>query len=270
MLKKVRRLEIQPKVIGHEVNYYFRECHNHNFYEFMIIAKGKSVHHVNDDVQILSEGDLIFVRPDDVHYIMPYTDTSDKYEFYNIHVSVEDMQREYASCTGIQEVIEGGVLPPIVRLSTWENGFFLNKFKCLNRMTFGEKRDYLYYSLLKDVCNQMLNNRQEQQITLPDWLKVILENMDVKNPSTLMYENIIKDANVSKSYLWKTFKRYLDSTPTDYINNLKLEYAYELIVTTNMSLLDISMTTGFNNYNHFHRLFTKKYSVTPNKVRERG
>lgn len=72
----VRKLEIMPKIVGHDINYYYRACHDHNFYEFMVIVKGKSIHYVNDDVQILSTGNLVFVRPSDLRYLMPYSDVS--------------------------------------------------------------------------------------------------------------------------------------------------------------------------------------------------
>lgn len=269
-MEKVRSLVIQPKVVGHDINIFFRDCHDHNFYEFTMVIAGKSIHHVNDEVQILSEGNLVFVRPADLHYFMPYSDNADKYEFFNIHVSTEDMRKEYEACEGLFDVVENGKVPPAIKLSGTDEAFLINKLRMMNDMIFGKKRDYLYYSLLKDVCFLFVNNKKEGVVKAPDWFKQLLEELDTKELSDFNYEKMLKKANVSQSYLWKTFKKYLDTTPTDYINNMKLEYAYDLIISTHMPLLDVCMVAGFNNYSYFHRLFLEKYKLTPNRVRERA
>ncbi|MBC7959093.1 MAG: AraC family ligand binding domain-containing protein, partial [Vallitaleaceae bacterium] len=48
--------------------------HSHDFYEFFLVTKGKMRHHVNEKEQILSEGALVFVRPEDAHYYSAFQD----------------------------------------------------------------------------------------------------------------------------------------------------------------------------------------------------
>ncbi|MBC7959594.1 MAG: AraC family ligand binding domain-containing protein [Vallitaleaceae bacterium] len=42
--------------------------HSHNFCWFFLVTKGIMRHNVNEKVQILGEGALVFVRPEDAHY----------------------------------------------------------------------------------------------------------------------------------------------------------------------------------------------------------
>ena len=46
---------------------YATPLHNHVFYEFFLITSGKCLHFVNGQTQRLSEGALVFIRPEDTH-----------------------------------------------------------------------------------------------------------------------------------------------------------------------------------------------------------
>ena len=88
--------------------------------------------------------------------------------------------------------------------------------------------------------------------------------------ASLDYEELVKMANVDKSYLWKVFKKYLDISPTEYINILRLERACELILDGNMSLTKIAYEVGYNNYSYFARQFKKRYGFSPTEMVQNG
>lgn len=281
-MSNVKKLFLQPKVIGYDVGYFYRNCHTHNYYEFTVIIRGKTVHYVNDDMQILFAGNLVFIRPEDIHYYVPYGENSEKFEFFNIPLAVEDLQQEYEQCPKLKMIIEDRKLPLVIELSAADETFLLKKIQMLYVMqrewdecpgsktvAAENKRNYLYCSLLKDVCSLIINDIRSTDVKPPEWLKEVLENIVAEELITLDYAKLLEKANVSKSYLWKTFKKYLGITPTEYINNMKLEYAYDLIISTEKPLLDVCMSSGFNNYSYFHRLFLKKYKISPNKIREK-
>ena len=41
--------------------------HTHTFYEMFVVAEGNAFHLINNTVQVLKKGDLVFLRPEDVH-----------------------------------------------------------------------------------------------------------------------------------------------------------------------------------------------------------
>lgn len=41
--------------------------HTHDFYEIVFIGRGKGTHCINGRQQILSDGSMVFIRPEDVH-----------------------------------------------------------------------------------------------------------------------------------------------------------------------------------------------------------
>ena len=57
-------------------------------------------------------------------------------------------------------------------------------------------------------------------------------------------------------------------TPVTYINKLRLSKAKTLLANTNLSIEQISLKCGFNEYSYFTRLFKKQFGQTPTNYRE--
>lgn len=269
-MQVVRTIRIQSHLVGHDVNFYCRDCHDHDCYEFILVISGRAVHHINDEIQILSPGTLLFVRPADAHYFMPYSENSERYEFYNIRVGCEELEREYAQCHALRERIESHHLPPNVKISRVQIASLQQKITRMKEMEFGSEREYLYGSILKDVCYLMLDSTDVDTERMPMWQQQLLRKIEPENLAELDYQHLLELSGVSASYLSKSFQKYLHMSPTEYINSLKLEYAYELITTTEYSMLDISMRSGFNSYSYFFRLFSQKYKINPNSITRYG
>jgi len=80
----------------------------------------------------------------------------------------------------------------------------------------------------------------------------------------LSVEKICKMFNVSKSTLWHLLKKKLGLSLNEYITNLRISRAMELLIQ-NTSLTDTMYACGFNSYAHFIRTFTKITGVSPYK-----
>jgi AraC-like DNA-binding protein len=74
--------------------------------------------------------------------------------------------------------------------------------------------------------------------------------------------------DLSESYLSALIKSALGLTFSDYLHNLRLMYACTLLVSTDMSVTDISYASGFQSYRNFVRFFRKHYGVNPMQFRK--
>ena len=259
-----------PYILGYDIDYFFRSCHDHDFYEILFVIRGNAVHCVNDGVQILKAGDVVFIRPGDKHFLSPYGGASDKYEFFNLHVSENHMKTQLSYSKELQNVIDTPKLSLIVNLKTNDVAYLTQKLKKLNSMIFGEERTYLYYSILKDLLwHAIAYDKSGEKVRMPEWVENYI--MEISKPDVFVrgYAEISARANVSDSYLWKVFKKYFDMTPTEYINSLRLEYAYENILSGRYSLGAVAAMSGFNSYSYFYRKFVDKYGISPRKIIEK-
>lgn len=80
-------------------------------------------------------------------------------------------------------------------------------------------------------------------------------------------EELAQIANISKSQLAKLFQTELEISPAQYIRNLRLEKACELLETTFLRIKEIMFAVGINDQSHFVRDFKKIYDSTPTEYR---
>ena len=86
----------------------------------------------------------------------------------------------------------------------------------------------------------------------------------------LSVKYLAKLVNQHPDYLSRLFLQLTGERPLSYIHTKRIERAQYLIVTTNMTLAEISEATGFGNVPHFSKIFKKITNVTPAKYRERN
>lgn len=79
---------------------------------------------------------------------------------------------------------------------------------------------------------------------------------------------IIDEFHISKERVGAAFSQgsKYDSM-TQFVNDLRLEYASKLLVTTDLSISDIMTKAGFSNASVFSRYFSRKYQITPTQYR---
>ena len=91
----------------------------------------------------------------------------------------------------------------------------------------------------------------------------ILNYIELHIRDKMSLESISKNINLSKEYTATIFKKETGKTLVNYINERKMMLAKELIISNEMSLVDVSNHLGYDNYNYFSRLFKKHFDVTP-------
>ena len=73
--------------------------------------------------------------------------------------------------------------------------------------------------------------------------------------------------NLNQFYLQKQFKRYTGQSPTEYVIYLRLKHAKELMLTSQLSISEISYAVGIENTSHFTRQFKAQEGMTPQEFR---
>lgn len=70
-------------------------------------------------------------------------------------------------------------------------------------------------------------------------------------------------ANLSLPTFKREFKRVFDTTPAHWLMQKRLTYARLLLKTTEMSVGDIVLKSGFESGSHFSRVFKQQYGAPP-------
>ena len=90
--------------------------------------------------------------------------------------------------------------------------------------------------------------------------------MNIETPCSL--EKLANDlVGISPRHLERLFKRYLNTTPAKYYTDLRLRRARNLLLQTNMSVMEVSVACGFISSSHFSKAYRNLFGYPP--VRER-
>ena len=87
------------------------------------------------------------------------------------------------------------------------------------------------------------------------------ENLAAGLPFMLEY------SGKSQEYLCRSFQKYLSESPAGYLTRKRLDFAANLLIHSDMSLLDIAFETGYQNSSTFYHNFTKRFGLSPGKYR---
>ena len=84
-----------------------------------------------------------------------------------------------------------------------------------------------------------------------------------------MVEQIAAGFYVDSSYLRRAFKKEFNMTITDFLTQVRMEKAKELLAQ-NYKLSDISEMVGFNDSSYFSKVFKKYFGKSPSEYHEMG
>ncbi len=126
-----------------------------------------------------------------------------------------------------------------------------------------EQCNILFHSLIMQFL------RQNQSTTsIPSTLALFIKSLNNPQLSASDIKELQSQLPYSYSNLTRLFKKYTHQTITQYVNNIKLQHAKELLLTTNMTTLMITNALGFESLSHFNHLFKKHFNVTPTQYRK--
>ena len=83
----------------------------------------------------------------------------------------------------------------------------------------------------------------------------------------LSLQALANESGYSRVHFVRMFKAATGYSPHNYLLNLKLERARELLKNPSMSLIDIALDCGFSSHSHMSRFFHKIVGVTPTAYR---
>ena len=247
---------------------YFR-LHCHNYYELFLVVKGEVCHIVNGKEQQLKEGQLLFIRDFDVH---DYVRGNDNYfEFLNLAFSRETFSSmtEFLGEGFPADSLLAAPYPPLVTLSPSDKEKLSYSLIELHRNSDKAQIRMNARALLISIFTGYFHRYTEGTTHIPTWLAVTYEKMKEPGNFILGASRMYELSGRSREHLTRCMQQYYHTTPTALVTDLRLEYAANLLLISNLKATDICYECGFENLSWFYKVFAAKYQVTPAEYRRR-
>lgn len=130
----------------------------------------------------------------------------------------------------------------------------------------GEREIWLRNTLrrVREACDSQRRDRQKGAIQRAR--EFMGDNFT--NPE-LMLKTVADYVGFSEKYFSTRFAKECGSTFINYLNDLRLKRAQELLVQTDMKIYEISEAVGYSSIEHFNHMFKKKLCISPKDYRKR-
>jgi transcriptional regulator GlxA family with amidase domain len=125
------------------------------------------------------------------------------------------------------------------------------------------------------IYNTMRTEHDEPRLSIPTRIGVrhpklskVIQMMEKNIEEPISPSILATDVGMSTRQLERLFRRYLDRSPKRYYMELRLQKARNLLMQTDMSVINVALACGFSSPSHFSKCYRTQYETTP--YRERG
>ena len=73
---------------------------------------------------------------------------------------------------------------------------------------------------------------------------------------------------ISEATLRRYFYEYVKMSPHQYIHKVRMKHAKIMLATSQTSIIDIALSTGYPTISSFNRQFLKQYKISPSTYRK--
>jgi len=127
----------------------------------------------------------------------------------------------------------------------------------------------------QQIYTAIRTDRDTQRLSVPTRIGVrhpklgqVIQSMEGHIEEPVSPSRLAADVGLSTRQLERLFRRYLNRSPKRYYMELRLQKARNLLMQTDMSVINVALACGFTSPSHFSKCYRAHYETTP--YRERG
>lgn len=225
------------------------------------VSSGKGTYTVHGITYELEAGDAFLVRPNtEISY---RADNKEPWTYYWVGFAGADAGTilDATDFSGKADVIRGISYGDQVKMHLIRiNDSFGNSFAHTVHMT-GEL--YLLLTVLVEnaaAAAPVIIDEAEQ-------IRIALDYIDSRYSYPISVENIASYVGVSRSTLFRQFRKYLGISPKEYLDSYRIRRAEYLLRHTDLTIGSISVSVGYDNGLYFSKVFKKATGYTPSTYR---
>ena len=256
-------------------------AHMHDKIEILYCLEGAMRVFLNGEENPISSGDMVIINSNEIHQIIGDTDGLNRYLVFKIEPEMLSTSSQavfemkyflpFTVSTAAypqiirKQVLDATELPEIFRLVDEENrekayGYELAIHGCACRIFLWILR--YWHSLGMEISDTVIPSNHIN--VLKSAFAYVDEHYaeDISASSTAAY------CNVSYSYFSRMFKKNMGRSFTEYLNQYRVTKAEGLLTSTDKSITEIALETGFSDAGYFIKVFKKQKGLSPRKFKK--
>lgn len=241
-----------------------KHCHIHDFPELFWVQHGQAHHLINGHRETLSEGDTVFIRPDDCHALRGRGD-----ETHLVSVAFcPDMIKTLAARHRLKGQLfwSTGPLPVKFRRDARQLAVLSRRALTLEA---GARTALSAEAFLLPLISELFSSKPQLPKGAPGWLIDACHAAQTPDIYRKGAAGLVRASGKSHAHVSRSFQKYIGQTPSNYINRIRMDHAAISLAGMSDDLTDIALECGIANLSHFHRLFREHHGMTPAQYRRK-
>lgn len=252
--------------------------HWHSELELIVIKKGRGIVSADLEKRHVTSGDIILIRPGQLHSIEQ--DGPHSMEYENIIWKPELLisgESDLCAVSYIIPLIKGEI--PSDTFLTPDLPYYRDASEYIRQIDLlCGTRPEGYQLAVKGILFQffflLISNRQKKetasasQMKSLEKMKMVLKYVEEHYPDRISIDDMAELTYYSKSHFMKFFKSHMGTGFIEYLNEYRLTMAERLLCSCDDTILSVAEQSGFDNLSYFNRIFKKKYGVSPGTWRK--
>ena len=245
------------------------DLHSHDFFEIeLIVDSKKATHTLNGKKRVIEKGSIYIINPSDLHsYEIEGGGYFDRYNIRFKQDTIDETVLASVINTHCRCTLKDGDFDTAIKLYEIAERYY-NDEGSVNGTT-SEIISRIIESLIllvRDRSSAEFGDEANQKSQIQRILLYLHKNF--KNDISL--EDVAEYSAFSPHYVSQLFHSETSHTITQYITSLRLEYAKNLLFSTDHSITEICAQCGFRSFAHFLRCFKSAYGTSPTKYRQKA
>ena len=259
------------------------KIHRHEFVQVVYVSKGRLMHVINKNSFDVIKGDIFVIPPYVPHYII--NAYGENFEIIEFEFIPEFINEKFSPLSKDTCFMDFAYLEPFL-VAEQELRPRLNLIGPIQievEKIFSEiideyaKRETDFELVIKALAMKLLilvgrefrkdisgSESQEIYDRHRDALQNAIQYVDCHYNKEINLDEVAKVAMLSPSYFRYLFKQMTNKTFTEYLNDMRVSKAVELLKTKrDCQIIDICYEVGYNNVNYFNRIFKQTTGVSP-------
>lgn len=153
-------------------------------------------------------------------------------------------------------------------LSAWQCHYLSEKYAIMieNAKSTSELEE-IHKKMLEEYADPSIRFIEFEKATIAEKAEHFIK---MNFSEDISIEDISRKLHVHSSHLMRTFKKEKGMTISHYRNLVRIKEAKELLIHSNLSLIEITFIVGFKNQQYFSRVFKEEEGVTPKEYKQKN
>lgn len=243
----------------HPAKHFMSKLHYHNSYEMFIVISGSTTMLVNDKLIPVKKNDIILLNPNNLHK----NNGGAKHERYAVHFTINYL-RTYFTDTAIDSITRNFDKDKI----TLTPSAFDGMHELLSKMEYNEKYAYIYIAEIMSMIENKKNIVNDEINSDNSTVNSILEYIHSNYAYISGLDDIAHEIHITKQYMCQLFKKHTFVTVSDYLNNVRINNACEILRKNDINVTETALMCGYNSPMYFCRVFKNIVHMTPNEYKK--